>query len=123
MTTQQRRKRSTPELDARMHIVYGLIINGMEYVGVTSKTAPTVADSVWGRLSKHWYRAQTENKDWLLCQALRQLECRTEVEVVIHSIVQGKAAGHAEEVRIRRLTRPILNSDCRGDAELDAVIV
>ena len=102
-----------------MHIVYGLIINGMEYVGVTAKTASTVADSLRGRIAKHWYRAQTENKDWLLCQALRQLGCRTEVEIVIHSIVKGKAAGHAEEVRVRRLLQPVLNSDCRGDVVVD----
>ena len=108
--TQTRKKRSD-----RNHIVYELVIGSENYVGVTAKTESTVVRSVQSRLAKHWYRAQTESKDWALCRALRQLASRELVEIRIHEIVRGKAAAHKREVEIRRGVKPTLNTDVRGD--------
>jgi len=108
--TTPRKKRSD-----RNHIVYELVIGSENYVGVTAKTESTVLKSVQSRLSKHWYRAQTEHKDWALCHALRQLTSRAEVEIRIHEIVRGKSAAHKREVEIRRGVKPTLNTDVRGD--------
>lgn len=99
----------------RNHIVYMLVVNGLRYVGSTSKTESTVLKSVKARVSKHWYRAQTENKDWLICHALRQLNDRNEIEVKILAVVRGKGPGHKREVELRRELNPELNSDVRGD--------
>ena len=99
----------------RNHIIYELVVNGLNYIGVTAKTESTVAKSVRARAAKHFYRAKKENKDWTLCVALRELNDKSEIEIRIHEIVRGKAEAHRREVEIRRLVRPALNTDVRGD--------
>ncbi len=105
-----RKKRSD-----RNHIIYELRINGANYIGVTAKTESTINKSVLARAAKHFYRAKTENKDWLLCQALRALNDKSEIEVLVHEVIRGKAAAHRREVELRRELRPVLNTDVRGD--------
>ncbi len=109
-TTTTRKKRSD-----RNHIIYELRINGLNYIGVTAKTESTVNKSVLARAAKHFYRAKKESKNWLLCQALRTLNDKSEIEVLVHEVVRGKAAAHKREVEIRRALKPVLNTDCRGD--------
>ncbi len=109
-TNTTRKKRSD-----RNHIIYELRINGLNYIGVTAKTESTINKSVLARAAKHFYRAKTESKNWLLCQALRQLADKSEIEVLVHEVVRGKAAAHRREVEIRRALKPVLNTDTRGD--------
>jgi hypothetical protein len=99
----------------RNHIIYELIVNGLNYIGVTAKTETTVMKSVRARAAKHFYRAKRENKDWTLCVALRELSDKSEIEIRIHEIIRGKAAAHKREVELRRLLQPALNTDTRGD--------
>jgi len=99
----------------RNHIVYELVVNGLNYIGVTAKTETTVLKSVRARAAKHFYRAKTENKDWALCVALRELNDKSEIEIRVHEIIRGKAAAHRREVELRRLINPALNTDIRGD--------
>ena len=99
----------------RNHVIYELDVNGLTYVGVTAKTASTALKSVRTRAAKHFYRAKTENKDWLLCQALRSLDTKEQIGVRVLAVIRGKALAHKEEVRIRRELAPPLNTDCRGD--------
>lgn len=99
----------------RNHIVYELEVNGLNYIGVTAKTESTVLKSVRARAAKHFYRAKTEGKAWLLCEALRGLTSKDEIVIKIHAIIRGKAEAHKEEVKIRRAVKPVLNTDCRGD--------
>lgn len=99
----------------RNHIVYELVVNGLNYIGVTAKTETTVLKSVKARAAKHFYRAKTEGKEWLLCIALRELASKDEIEIKVHEVIRGKAAAHKREVEIRRAIVPVLNSDCRGD--------
>ncbi len=99
----------------RNHIIYELVVNGLNYIGVTAKTESTVLKSVKARAAKHFYRAKTENKDWALCQALRALNSKDDIEIRVHEIVRGKALAHKREVEIRRTVRPALNTDVRGD--------
>jgi len=108
--TAARKKRSD-----RNHIIYELIVNGLNYIGVTAKTESTVMRSVQVRANKHWYRAQKENKDWSLCVALRELRSKEDIEIRVHEIVRGKAAAHKREVELRRAIKPVLNTDVRGD--------
>ena len=99
----------------RNHIIYELVVNGLNYIGVTAKTESTVLKSVKARAAKHFYRAKTENKNWALCQALRALNSKDDIEIKVHEIVRGKALAHKREVEIRRTVRPALNTDVRGD--------
>ena len=99
----------------RNHIIYELVVNGLNYIGVTAKTESTVLKSVKARAAKHFYRAKTENKDWALCQALRALNSKDDIEIKVHEIVRGKALAHKREVEIRRAVKPALNTDVRGD--------
>jgi hypothetical protein len=99
----------------RNHIIYELVVNGMNYIGVTAKTESTVQKSVRVRANKHFYRAKSESKNWLLCEALRSLSSKDEIEIRVHEIVRGKAEAHRREVEIRRQVKPILNTDTRGD--------
>lgn len=105
-----RKKRSD-----RNHIIYELVVNGLNYIGVTAKTETTVLKSVRARAAKHFYRAKKENKNWLLCEELRKLNSKDEIEIKVHEIVRGKAEAHKREVEIRRAVKPILNTDVRGD--------
>lgn len=99
----------------RTHYIYMLVVNGQRYVGITAKTESTANKSVLSRMNKHWYRAQTESKDWALCRALRQCSDRSEIQVHVLAVVRGKAEGHRREVELRRQLRPELNTDLRGD--------
>jgi len=99
----------------RNHIIYELRVNGLNYIGVTAKTESTINKSVLARAAKHFYRAKKESKNWLLCQALRQLNDKSEIEVLVHEVIRGKEAAHKREVELRRTLRPALNTDCRGD--------
>jgi len=99
----------------RNHIIYELRVNGLNYIGVTAKTESTINKSVLARAAKHFYRAKTESKNWLLCQALRQLNDKSEIEVLVHEVIRGKAAAHKREVELRRQLQPVLNTDVRGD--------
>ena len=109
-TTATRKKRTD-----RNHIIYELRVNGLNYIGVTAKTESTINKSVLARAAKHFYRAKTETKNWLLCQELRKLTDKSQIEVLVHEIVRGKAAAHKREVELRRIIKPALNTDTRGD--------
>jgi hypothetical protein len=111
MTRAETRKKRTD----RNHIVYELTIGADTYIGVTAKTESTELKSVRTRLAKHWYRAQKETKDWLLCSALRGLESREQVGYRVVEVIRGKADAHKREVELRRLLKPTLNTDVRGD--------
>jgi len=99
----------------RNHIIYELRVNGLNYIGVTAKTESTINKSVLARAAKHFYRAKTETKNWLLCQELRKLTDKSEIEVYVHEVIRGKAEAHRREVELRRMIRPALNTDTRGD--------
>ncbi len=99
----------------RNHIIYELRVPAGNYIGVTAKTETTVNKSVLARAAKHFYRAKTETKNWLLCAALRELASKDEITVIVHEIVRGKAAAHKREVELRRAIAPTLNTDTRGD--------
>lgn len=99
----------------RNHIIYELVVNGKNYIGVTAKTESTVNKSVLSRAAKHFYRAKKEDKNWLLCCELRKLNSKDEIEVYVHEVIRGKAEAHKREVEIRRAVKPVLNTDVRGD--------
>lgn len=98
----------------RNHIIYEIITPVGSYIGVTAKTQTTVLKSLRARAAKHYYRAKTETKTWALCQYLRTLEDKSEIDIRMHEMVRGKALAHARERELIRLHNPILNTDKRG---------
>jgi hypothetical protein len=98
----------------RTHIIYELRVNGASYIGVTAKTESTITKSVLARAAKHYYRAQKEAKSWALCNALRSLASKADIEVLVHETLRGKAAAHKRERELIKLFNPELNTDKRG---------
>jgi hypothetical protein len=98
----------------RTHIIYELRVNGASYIGVTAKTESTINKSVLARAAKHYYRAQKEAKNWSLCLALRTLTDKSEIEVLVHETLRGKALAHQRERELIKLHNPELNTDKRG---------
>jgi hypothetical protein len=98
----------------RNHIIYQITGPEGVYIGVTAKTETTVLKSVRSRIAKHWYRAQTETKQWALCELLRGLASKDLIDVRVMEIVRGKAAAHARERELIRELNPFYNTDKRG---------
>ena len=98
----------------RNHIIYEIITPIGSYMGVTAKTESTALKSLLSRAAKHYYRAKSENKDWLLCQYLRTLDSKELIDIRAHEIVRGKTEAHKRERELIRLYNPALNTDKRG---------
>ena len=98
----------------RNHIIYEIRGSEGSYVGVTAKTETTVLKSIRARAAKHFYRAKTESKDWALCQFLRTLSSKEEVDIRVRELVRGKREAHAREREIIRAEKPFYNTDKRG---------
>jgi flagellar basal body L-ring protein FlgH len=101
-----RKKRSD-----RTHVVYMLEHGADFYIGVTAKTESTPLKSVKTRWNKHCYRANTEDKSWLLYEKLRAHDDGWTLTVV--AVIRGKAEAHARERELIRELRPNLNTDVR----------
>ena len=97
----------------RNHIIYEITVGEDKYIGITYKDK-TVLHSLQRRAHKHYYRATVERKDWLLCQALRTLQSKHEIDIRPLEIVRGKEAAHKRERELIALMKPVLNSDKRG---------
>ena len=97
----------------RNHIIYEITVNGLKYIGITYKDK-TVLHSLQRRAHKHYYRATVERKDWLLCEALRGLASKHEIDIRPLEIVRGKEAAHKRERELIKLMKPELNTDVRG---------
>lgn len=98
----------------RNHIIYQIVGPEGIYVGVTAKTETTVLKSVRARIAKHYYRAKTETKAWLLCELLRSYDSKDDIDVRVIEIVRGKAAAHERERELIRAMNPFYNTDKRG---------
>jgi len=107
--TQTRKKRVD-----RTHIIYEIVTAEGSYIGVTAKTETTVLKSIRARAAKHFYRAQKEAKDWLLCEALRKLTDKSQVDIRAVELIRGKKEAHSRERELIAIMNPALNTDKRG---------
>lgn len=98
----------------RNHIIYEIQGPQGHYVGVTAKTETTVLKSIRARAAKHYYRARTESKQWALCEFLRTLDSKDEVDIRVRELIRGKSLAHQREREIIRAERPFYNTDKRG---------
>ncbi len=97
----------------RNHIIYEIRVDGQSYIGITYKDK-TVLHSLQRRAHKHYYRATVEQRDWLLCSALRTLNSKHDIDIRPLEIVRGKEAAHRRERELIAQMKPVLNSDRRG---------
>ena len=99
----------------RTHIVYKIMSGTDFYIGVTAKTESTVLKSVKTRINKHIYRSRSEDKSWLLYEAIRERGCGA-FSFTIVAVIRGKSAAHDYERGLIRELRPTLNTDVRERA-------
>jgi predicted GIY-YIG superfamily endonuclease len=94
----------------RNHAIYVItnVVTNEYYIGVTVCSG-NVKKSLKVRIQKHVRRALTENKDWALCQNIRNYG----VEAFTYGLVEtvrGKADAHARERELTRQFNPTLNT-------------
>jgi len=100
------RKRRTD----RNHAIYELFceVTGESYIGITVVDG-TALSSVRGRFNRHLSRANTESKNWNLCEALRTYG-REGFTPYLLEVVRGKTAAHARERELIAVMQPTLNT-------------
>ena len=104
--TPTQRKRRTD----RNHAIYELFCEatGDSYIGITVVDGSALS-SVRGRFNRHLSRANTESKNWNLCQALRTYG-REGFTPYLLEVVRGKTAAHNRERELIAVLQPVLNS-------------
>jgi hypothetical protein len=101
-----RKKRSD-----RNHVLYRVecVNTGDTYIGLTVAQGQAFLRSVKVRWQKHVSRAMKENKDWALCQALRDnTESLWTYEVL--EVVRGRKPAHQRERELIDYFEPTLNT-------------
>jgi len=93
----------------RNHAIYQLtcLDTGDTYIGITVVRGRAVKKSVETRFQQHCYRAENQNKDWSLCNALRKFDSWTHD---IIEIVRGKTEAHQRERVLISMYQPTLNT-------------
>lgn len=95
----------------RNHVIYVITCNvsQKQYIGMTvmQNGCRNVTKTLNTRLRQHFWRANTENKDWALCKTLRKT---TNVRIDALDVVRGKAAAHELEVVYIDTIKPVLNT-------------
>jgi hypothetical protein len=90
----------------RNYVLYRLYIDGQEYIGLTVSVGRAFLRSVKVRVQKHMSRAKVENKDWSLCNALRDADL---VEYEILEVIRGRKAAYQRERELIAEFEPELN--------------
>ena len=94
----------------RNHVIYCITnkVTGEQYVGLTV-CGQQVKKALRVRMQKHAERARNENKQWGLCQALREFGAEA-FEYGVLEFVRGRKAAHEREREIINTNRPALNT-------------
>lgn len=102
MVPMMRKKRND-----RNYVLYCLYVDGAEYIGLTVSQGRAFLRSVKVRVQKHISRAAVENKDWTLCNALRDAES---VEYEVLEVIRGRKAAYQRERELIAEIQPTLNT-------------
>jgi len=94
----------------RNHAIY-LITNTVtneQYIGITVIVG-NIKKAIRVRCQKHAERARNENKNWGLCNALREHGAENFTYGLLQ-VVRGKKNAHAVELELIRSINPALNT-------------
>jgi len=95
----------------RNHVLYRVICTdtGDSYVGLTVADGRAFLRSVKRRWQKHVSRAFREDRDWILCNFLRENgDCEFRYEVL--EVIRGRKPAHQRERELIRDMNPTLNT-------------
>jgi hypothetical protein len=90
----------------RNYVLYRLYIDGAEYIGLTVSNGRAFLRSVKVRVQKHISRAAVENKDWTVCEALRNADV---IEYEVLEVVRGRKPAYQRERQLIAEYQPELN--------------
>lgn len=92
------------------HAVYCITntATGAQYIGITV-CGGQVKQALKVRIQKHIRRALTENKDWSLCQSIREHGPENHTYGLIE-IVRGRKPAHSRERELIAELAPVLNT-------------
>ena len=94
----------------RKHVIYTITCNETQrqYIGITvMQNTSSVTKTLNTRLRQHFWRANTQEKDWELCKMLRKTN---NVRIDPIDIIRGKAEAHIMEVLYIDTVNPVLNT-------------
>lgn len=106
MLKTQRKRRSD-----RNYLVY-VITNQMtaeQYVGITVKNPGGIKKTLHRRMQKHVQRALAENKNWSLCQSIRQWGSQEFTYGFVEQ-VRGRLTAYERERQLIKEYNPVLNT-------------
>ncbi len=103
-------KRTRKRRQDSNHAVYVITntVTGEQYIGITV-CGGNVKKALRVRIQKHVRRAVTENKDWALCQSIREYGTLAHTYGLVE-IIRGRKPAHARERELIRQYNPQLNS-------------
>lgn len=90
----------------RNYVLYALSVDGKSYIGLTVAVGRAFLKSVKVRVQKHRSRALVENKDWSLCNAIKDAEM---IEYAVLEVVRGRKAAYQRERELIAKFQPELN--------------
>ena len=90
----------------RNYILYELRVDNQTYIGLTVAVGRAFLKSVKVRVQKHISRALVENKDWTLCEAIKQADS---IQYSVIEVVRGRKAAYSRERELIAEYSPELN--------------
>lgn len=91
----------------RNFVLYRIVGDGQDYIGLTVALGRAFTKSVKIRVQKHISRAKIENKNWTLCEYLRNAD---NIEYEILEVVRGRKAAYQRERELIKQLAPTLNT-------------
>lgn len=92
------------------HVVYVItnVVTNQQYIGITV-CGQQVKKALRVRMQKHVRRALTENKDWTLCQSIREFGAESFTYGIVE-FVRGRKPAHTRERELIAQYNPSLNT-------------
>ena len=91
----------------RNYILYQITVDDQTYIGLTVALGSAILRAVKVRVQKHISRAFIENKNWMLCDAIRNAET---IQYEVIEVVRGRKNAYQRERELIAECQPELNT-------------
>lgn len=91
----------------RNYILYQITVDNQTYIGLTVALGSAILRAVKVRVQKHISRAFVENKNWMLCDAIRNAET---IQYEVIEVVRGRKNAYQRERELIAECQPELNT-------------